>query len=51
MTFGDTVTFDGHEGKPVNGFVFSQSKSIFSFGMAREILEWDIVSLKVMRKF
>ena len=51
VTFGDTVTFDGHEGKPVNGFVFSQSKSIFSFGMAREILEWDIVSLKVMRKF
>ena len=51
VQLGDTRTFEGHEGKPVNGFVFSGPRSIFSYGMARDILEWDLDSQKVLRKF
>tara|TARA_B110000091_G_C13790505_1_gene465411 strand:- start:94 stop:2142 length:2049 start_codon:yes stop_codon:yes gene_type:complete len=51
IQFGNIRTFDGHEGKVVNGFIFDEDHTIYSFGRSREILQWDATNFKVLRKF
>jgi WD40 repeat protein len=50
LVLGTTRTFEGHEGKVVNGF-FYEAGSIYSYGWSRSILQWDPVSFKVSRTF